>query len=142
VAEITVSEDEGEDQEGGAAHAAAVHEGAAQVHEEHAAESAESAAAAATIAAGAAEANAASIGEAEAFANEAAESAAMASAAALACQQAVEALTAALESNTEQMRLDREAQQVQQTPAEPAKKTTDKPPATRKKRLGERYYGG
>ena len=139
--EITISEEPTEETEEGAAHAAAVHEGAAQVHEEHAAEAAQHAEAAAAAAVVSAEANAASVSDAESYAEQAAESATVATAAALACQQAVEALTRALESNTEESRLNRETQQTPEIPAEPVKKTTDKPPTHRKKRLGDRYFG-
>ena len=70
MAEITVTEDEAEDLEEGAAHEAAVHEGAAGVHEENAAAAADEAGAAAALAAGAVDAVAQARDEAAGYAAE------------------------------------------------------------------------
>lgn len=138
--EITVSEEPAEDLEEGAAHAAAVHEGATRVHEEHAEEAAEVAAAAAAEATATGMAVMASTADAEAYADRAAESAAAAMDAAAACREAVEALTNALQSRTEEVRPQQEAQQTP-VPDEPVKRKKETPPAPRKRTLGDRYFG-
>jgi inorganic triphosphatase YgiF len=137
---VTEAEDDGEPAlEDEAAHAAAVHQGAAEVH----AERAEEAAAEAGVAAAVAEAGVSAAADVAERAEEAAArseaAAAAANEGALAVARALEALPAALQSFQENM----SSAHVQPEPArEPVKKKTDKAPEPKKKRsFRDRYYG-
>ena len=138
---IEVTPEEPEDEELGE-HEAAKAAGAAEVHQENAEEAAQEAATSADVAMGAAEAaigsNSDAVVAAESAAARAEESAAAAENGAQAIAQAISAQSAVLESLLSKL----EAPRVDETPTEekPVKKTTDRPPA-QKKRRGSWYYG-
>lgn len=133
---VTPGDDEDEDRLGDAEHAAAVSEGAAEVHAENAAEAAEEAQDAAAVAA--AEVDVAT--DATALAVEAAE---RAEAAALSAAEIASAMTTAIAANTEA--LQSFAGQLQQpkpsVEEKPKRSTPDRAPETRSKRKGDWYWG-
>jgi hypothetical protein len=137
---VTDADDDGEPAlEEEAAHAAAVHEGAAEVHREQAAEAADEAGVAAAVAASAVEATASAGMAAEDAAARAEAAAAAANAGAMAVAQAIEGLPSALEAMYANMS---QAQVSQQAPREPVKKKTDKAPEPKKRRtFRDLYYG-
>jgi hypothetical protein len=142
MADIEINEDPGDDESGDglAEHDASMAAGAAEVHQENAAEAAQEAEAAAETAVAAAVANSESIGAAESAALRAEDSAAAAATGAEAVAQAISAQTAVLESLLSKL----ETPPAQDSgPAEktPVKKTTDRAPAESKKRRGGWYYG-
>jgi hypothetical protein len=122
-----------------AAHAAAVAEGSAQAHGERAAEAAVNAEMAAQEAGAVAASSTAAAIDAMDAAGRAEAAAAEANSAALAVAEAISGFTTAVESWREEMA----SQRAKPADPEPAKESTtpDKPPATKKKRLGDRYYG-
>ena len=122
------------------AHAAAVAEGAAIVHEENAEDAAAEAAAAAAVATEAAAANLETAAGTADAAFVAESSAADAGAARDAVLEALTAQTAALSSLTEELRMSREQAATPVTPAAPTKQKADRAPKERKG-LGSRYYG-
>lgn len=143
--EITVESSENPDEvelEEEEEHDAAREAGAAEVHKENAEEAADEAKVAADVAVMAATANEESIGRSESAAARAEESANVANAGAQAVAEAITAQTAVLQSLLEKLDSPKEESKPP-TDGEPVKKTTDRPPARKRRSgLGNRYFGG
>lgn len=122
----------------GAAHEAAVAQGAAQAHEEQAADHAERAELAASEAAAAVDGTTGAAMDAQTAAAEARDAASAATAAALAVAEGSQALASAISSFTEEMKASQVKEPAESKTAAPK---ADKPPAKAKKRLGSRYFG-